>query len=135
MENPLYSTPILLVDDDSDSLMIFKLLLRDEGYNNIKAFSSSNTTLKYLLDMNSPLHYKLAIIDVRMPDINGIQLYQILKIFNPSVKIMFFTGIDAVNEMTSICHDIKSTDILRKPMEPNIFIKAVNDKVHSLVAY
>jgi CheY-like chemotaxis protein len=133
-ENPLYSTPILLVDDDSDSLMTFKLLLKNEGYNNIKAFSSSNTTLKHLLDLNSRLHYKLAIIDVRMPDINGIQLYQILKILNPSVKIMFFTGLDAVDEMTSIYHDIRPTDILRKPIEPNLFVKAVNDKVLSIVA-
>jgi two-component SAPR family response regulator len=69
-----------------------------------------------------------------MPDINGIQLYQI-KILNPSVKIMFLTGLDAVNEITSMYHDIKSTDILRKPIEPNLFVKAVNDKVLSGVAH
>jgi response regulator RpfG family c-di-GMP phosphodiesterase len=124
-----------LVDDDSDSLMTFKILLKNEGYSSIKTFSSSNTTIKHLLDLNSSSHYKLAIIDVRMPDINCIQLYQILKILNPSVKIMFLTGLDAVNEITSMYHDIKSTDILRKPIEPNLFVKAVNDKVLSRVAH
>jgi hypothetical protein len=48
---------------------------------------------------------------------------------------MFLTGLDAVNEITSMYHDIKSTDILRKPIEPNLFVKAVNDKVLSLVAH
>ncbi len=128
-ENPLFSTPILLVDDDTDILMGFSLLLKAEGYSNIKEFSSSKATLRYLLDLNSPRHYKLAIIDVRMPDINGIQLYQMLKILNPSLKILFSTGLDAVEELTSIYSEIKSMDILRKPIERNQFLTAVNDKV------
>ncbi len=108
-------------------------MLKNEGYSNIKAFSSSKTALKHLLDLSSPPHHKLAIIDIRMPDINGIQLYQMLKILNPSLKIIFMTGLDAVDELTSIYSEVKSIDILRKPIEPNQFIKAVNDKVIGIV--
>ena len=52
-----------------------------------------------------------------MPYINGIQLYQVLKIINPSIKIMFMTALDVVNELSSICPDIKSEDILKKPID------------------
>lgn len=131
--NTLYSIPILLVDDEPDLIMSFDYLLKSEGYNNVKTFSSSKSVLKHLLESKSMLHYKLAIMDIRMPDINGIQLYQILRILNPSIKTMFLTALDAVNELMSLYPEIRPTDILRKPVENNQFVGAVNDKVSSLV--
>ena len=64
-----------------------------------------------------------------MPYINGIQLYQILKILNPFLKIIFVTALDAVNELSSIYSEIKPSDIMRKPITPDQFVKTVNDKV------
>ncbi len=131
-EDTLYSTPILLVDDEDDLLQTFNIVLRDEGYSNVKTFSDSRDALKYLLDMKNPSIYKLAIIDIRMPHINGIQLYQILKTLSPTIKIMFITAMDAANELTSIYTEVKPMDILRKPIEQSQFIKTVNDKVGTL---
>ena len=82
--------------------------------------------------MSTTTNYKLVITDIRMPQINGVQLYQVLKIINPSIKIMFMTALDAVNELSSICPDIKSEDILKKPIESSFFIKKINDKVSNL---
>ena len=59
--------------------------------------------LKHLLESKSSSPYKLAILDIRMPDINGIQLYQILKTLNPAIKIIFITALDAADELTSMC--------------------------------
>ena len=64
-----------------------------------------------------------------MPDINGIQLYNILKIFNPQIKILFFTALDSVNEITSMMNDIKQEDIMRKPLDITQFIERVNSKI------
>ena len=130
-QKTLYNIPILLVDDENDLLTSFNLLLKIEGYRNIKTFSDSKSVLKHLSDKN-PLYYKLAITDIRMPDINGIQLYQILKILNPSIKIIFLTALDAVNELASIYPEIKPSDIMKKPIDPELFIKTVNDKVNSI---
>ena len=105
--------------------------MKIEGYINVKTFSDSKSVLKHLSDKN-PLYYKLAITDIRMPDINGIQLYQILKILNPSIKIIFLTALDAVNELASIYPEIKPSDIMKKPIDPQLFIKTVNDKVNSI---
>jgi CheY-like chemotaxis protein len=127
-----HSIPILLVDDEEDLLMTFDLFLRSEGYDNIKAFSSSKSLLRYLLESKRMMQYKLVIMDIRMPDINGMQLYQIIRILNPSIKTMFLTALDAVEELTSIYPEIKPTDILRKPIDNNQFIEAVNDKVSGL---
>lgn len=127
----LYNIPILLVDDEKDLLMSFHLLLRIEGYRNLKAFYDSKMVLKHLSDID-PSYYKLAIIDIRMPKINGIQLYQILKILNPSIKIIFMTALDAVNELASLYSEVKSSDIMKKPVDPENFIKIVNDKVSDI---
>lgn len=129
-ENTLYSTPIILVDDDSDSLEIYESFLKYEGYRNVKTFFHSKNVLAELSDIIN-MHYKLAILDIRMPDINGIQLYQILKILNPSIKILFITALDAVSELTSILPGIKSTDIVSKPPNMDDFIEKVNDTISS----
>jgi two-component system, OmpR family, response regulator ChvI len=67
-----------------------------------------------------------------MPDINGIQIYQILKILNPSIKIIFLTALDAASELTSLYSEVKFEDIIRKPIENDRFIEKVNDKVNRL---
>ncbi len=85
------------MDNDKDTVETLKDLLENEGYTNIKTFFSSKEVLKDLNDIDK---FKIAVLDIRMPDINGIQLYNILKIFNPQIKILFFTALDSVNEIT-----------------------------------
>jgi CheY-like chemotaxis protein len=131
-ENPLFDIPILLVEDEEDLLLTFTSFLKSDGYNNIKTFSDSRNVLKYFSGLQSSSFFRLAIMDIRMPYINGIQLYQILKILNPSMKTLFITSLDAVNELTSIFSEIKNRDIIRKPINRDQFVKIVNDKVYSI---
>jgi CheY-like chemotaxis protein len=127
-----YQTPIILIDDEPDLLLTFDIILKNEGYKNIKTFSDSKSLLKHLLDIENLMYYKLAITDIRMPYINGIQLCQMLKILNPSIKIMFITSLDAANEICNIYSEVKSQDIIRKPVEGNQFVQMVNDKVRTI---
>ena len=127
-----YQTPIILIDDEPDLLLTFDIILKNEGYKNIKTFSDSKSLLKHLLDIDNLMYYKLAITDIRMPYINGIQLCQMLKILNPSIKIMFITSLDAANELSSIFSEVKPQDIIRKPVEGNQFVQMVNDKVRTI---
>ena len=127
-----YQTPIILIDDEPDLLLTFDIILKNEGYKNIKTFSDSKSLLKHLLDIDNLMYYKLAITDIRMPYINGIQLCQMLKILNPSIKILFITSLDAANELSSIFSEVKPQDIIRKPVEGNQFVQMVNDKVRTI---
>lgn len=66
---------IMLVDDEPDVLYSFQISLFEEGYNVIP-FSKSKEAVKHLIDLDNPTsYYDLAIIDIRMPELNGIQLY------------------------------------------------------------
>ena len=127
-ESTLHGVNILLVDDESDLVKAYEWMLQSEGYYNIRAFTDSRNSVKHLADLKNPRHYGLAIIDIRMPIINGIQLYNILKIFNPDIKVIFVTALDAADELTSMCQ-IAHEDILRKPCEWQDFITTVNNAV------
>jgi two-component system, OmpR family, response regulator ChvI len=68
----------------------------------------------------------LTILDIRMPGLNGLQLYYRLKAVNRNIKILFVTALDAVPELTSILPDVNTTnDIIRKPVALGDFISAV----------
>ena len=77
--------------------------------------------------MVNPSHYDLAILDIRMPGLNGLQLYYRLKAINRKIKILFVSALDAVPELISILPDVKSTDdIIKKPVTIGNFVSAVN---------
>jgi CheY-like chemotaxis protein len=61
-------------------------------------------------------------MDIRMPGMNGIQLYSKLKVMNPEIKVLFLSALDAVEELLSIFPDIKAGEIIRKPIEPRTLI-------------
>jgi CheY-like chemotaxis protein len=90
----------------------------------VKTVVNPTEALTHFVNEN-PSHYNLAILDIRMPGLNGLQLYYRLKAINRNIKILFVTALDAVLELTSILPDIKSTnDIIRNPVALD-FISAV----------
>ena len=111
---------ILLIDDDRDILFTFTSIIEGEGYKTI-SFSDPQKALNHFSQM-SPYHYDLIVMDIRMPGINGIQLYSKLKVMNPDIKVLFLSALDVVEELLSIFSDLKSSEIIRKPIERNEII-------------
>ena len=127
-KDTLHDINILIVDDDEVILETFEFFLNSEGYHNVQKFSDSKKAVKRFVQLKKTDYYELAIIDIRMPVINGIQLYQILTIINPTMKVLFLTGLDAVDELTSL-YKIKKEDIIKKPCDCDQFIQKINDTV------
>lgn len=126
--NTLRDINILLVDDEKDLVKVFEIFLHKEGYYNIQTFTDPIKAIKHFVELENRHYYGLVITDIRMPEINGLQLYQILKIINPGVKVIFLTALDAVNELASL-HNIGVQDIIKKPIERDNFIEIVNDTI------
>ena len=119
-------TNILLIDDEEDILFTFKEGLASEGYN-VQAYIDPTEAFTHFVNVN-PSHYKLAILDIRMPGLNGLQLYYRLKAINRNIKILFVSALDAVPELVSILPDVKTTnDIIKKPVALDDFISAVKN--------
>jgi len=126
VDRKIYDTPILLVDDEEDILTVFKLILQSEGYSKIDAFSSSKKALDHISSLEYLFYYKLALIDIKMPEIDGEKLYEKLKTINPILKVLFVTSFDNVNDLIKHHPEIARKDILRKPLESDEFIKIIN---------
>jgi CheY-like chemotaxis protein len=118
---------IMLIDDDQDILYFFIECLSLAGYRS-EAFSDSQEALKRFAQKNSP-HFDLVILDLRMPDINGIELYSKFRSINRLVKILFVSALDVVPELVSIFPEIVKDDILRKPIDMNDFINNIKGKL------
>ncbi|MBV9668229.1 MAG: response regulator [Nitrososphaeraceae archaeon] len=115
---------IMLIDDEPDMLLTYKTFLSAESYN-VEEFTNPQSALQHFAQINSS-YYDLVIMDIRMPGLNGLQLYYRLKTINPNVKILFLSALDASEEMVSILPDVKLDDVIRKPVEQEYFLKKVN---------
>ena len=113
---------IMIVDDESDVLLTYESFLSYAGFN-VSTFADSYEALRDFA--SNPRLYDLVILDIRMENLNGLQLYQSMKAMNPSSKILFASALDAAKELTSILPDIESQDIIKKPVDRENFIKII----------
>jgi CheY-like chemotaxis protein len=120
---------VMLVDDEPDILTVFKSYLASEGYQ-VEAFSDSYMALQSFA-RSEPRHYDLLVLDIRMPTINGLQLYQRLKAVDPYVKVIFLSALEATDELVSILEGVKTVDVIRKPIDRKHFIQKVKASIES----
>ncbi len=113
---------LMIVDDDTDILLTYNLLLDSCGYN-VRVFSDSIEALIHFAKDSSL--YDLLILDIRMPRLNGIQLFQTIKSINPNIKVIFVSCLDATPELVSILSEVGKYEILRKPIDNEHLIKTV----------
>jgi len=84
---------ILLVDDEPDVTYTIKKIVEDNGF---KADSFNDPILAlnyYKVDF-----YDLVILDIKMPKMDGFELYTKIREKDPKVKICFLTAIAMFNE-------------------------------------
>src|SRR5215210_9302483 len=78
-EQQRYSTNIMIVDDEPDTLFTYEWFLSDEGYN-VQAFTDPQEALKHFVQLPDPSsYYHLVLLDIRMPRLNGLQLFYRIK--------------------------------------------------------
>jgi CheY-like chemotaxis protein len=130
-----YSTNIMVVDDEPDALFTYKCLLSVEGYN-VEAFTDPQEALKHFVQLSDPSsHYQLLLLDVRMPRLNGLQLFYRIKAISPKTKIMFCSALDIAEELTSILPDIKYDNILKKPLKREYFVSKINSVLDTSIVH
>jgi two-component system, OmpR family, response regulator ChvI len=84
--------------------------------------------LQQFAQVNSS-YYDLVVLDIRMPGLNGLQLYYRLKAMNPTIKVLFVSSVDAAQEMISILPGVKLDDVVKKPVSQEQFLYKVKTTV------
>jgi CheY-like chemotaxis protein len=84
---------ILLVDDEVDITTVFTLALADNGFE----VDTFNDPIQSLSGFKSG-SYDLALIDYKMPNMSGFELYKEIRKIDERVKICFITAFEVYHE-------------------------------------
>ncbi len=78
---------ILIVDDEQDVLDLFNDLFRKKDYEIESALGG-----KTALDMIQKSRPDIVLLDIKMPDMNGIEVLQQIKKIDPSIEVVMLTA-------------------------------------------
>ena len=116
---------IIIVDDDEDILFTYRSFLKDYDYH-IACFTDPTLILNYVGDLSN-FDDLLIILDIRMKNLNGLQLHQKIKSIDPTIKILFVTALDILDELLNIFPGISKGQIMRKPVDKKTFTNTVKN--------
>ncbi|HEY5737039.1 MAG TPA: response regulator [Nitrososphaeraceae archaeon] len=111
---------ILLVDDEADIALALSLGLESNGFS-VDTFTSSITALA---NFKSDF-YKLALLDIKIPEMDGIELYKKIRDKDKKIKVCFVSAYDVDY------HTVKeySTCIIKKPITLEDLLKRINTEL------
>ena len=111
---------ILIVDDEKDVGWTLKLILENYGFD-IDCFTDSATALEKF----KPNLYDLIILDIKMAEINGFELYDELKSRDSNIKTLFITALSSVepyNTRNSKVYPLRGVrHFMKKPVSSEEF--------------
>jgi CheY-like chemotaxis protein len=118
---------ILVVDDEPDNISVFSIGLEDEGFT-VDTFTDPQLALSAFKAET----YDLLILDIKMPNMNGFELYEKVKKIDNKLKVCFLTAFgEGYHEEFRRRFPASSSDVIfiRKPIRIDDLVKKVNEIV------
>jgi CheY-like chemotaxis protein len=110
---------ILIVDDESDSLTFLFDLLHNEHYRVLPTSSGAEALAEVRLRKPS-----LVVSDLRMPDLDGLELLDLVKRESPDTRVLLLTAY-GTREMTEEVVRLGAEAMLLKPSSNAEILRAV----------
>jgi CheY-like chemotaxis protein len=113
---------VLIVDDEEDIANFFKLALEHVGF----VVDKYNDPLKSLSNFRAGI-YDLLLLDIRMPQMSGFELYNKIRKIDDSAKVCFITAFEEYyDEFKRTFSDLHEEEcFIRKPISMNDLIRTV----------
>jgi DNA-binding NtrC family response regulator len=105
------NSPVLVVDDDENLLVLLDKILSKEGYQ-VRTANSGYKALEFF--DQSAIH--IAILDIGMYPIDGVTLLAEIKKRSPSTHVIMMTSC-LTTETQNSCMKYGATNYLTKPLE------------------
>ena len=114
---------ILIVDDDENIRKTMKAILEDENY-----FVELATNGKEAIQMSNEKMFNLALLDIRLPDMEGVELLKLMKEYVPRTRKIMLTGFPTIqNAMTAV--NKKADAYLLKPVDVEKLLELVKEQL------
>jgi DNA-binding NtrC family response regulator len=115
---------ILVVDDDETIRTTMKAILQDEGY-----IVDLAATGKEAIQKTTEKNYNVALLDIRLPDMEGIELLKLLKDGIPRTRKIMVTGYPSMQNAISALN--KNADAyLLKPVDIEKLLATVKQQIN-----
>jgi two-component system, OmpR family, response regulator len=123
----IYLLNILLVDDEKDTLRLVQKYFEKKGAH-VSAYSNPLLALQDFIKNNNDNanYYDLIISDIRIPQMNGIELASIIRKMNKDIPIILMTAYDVIDIDRSILKFLNIEDIITKPIKLKDLIEKIN---------
>ena len=109
---------ILLVDDESCLRRSLSISLSQEGYDVEPCENGINALKKLYIYEKNDIILETVVLDIKLPDIDGIKLGKMIKSKYPDTNIIFITGYSDTLNMQEI-QSLTTTGLLEKPFSSN----------------
>ena len=114
---------ILVVDDDETIRTTMKAILQDEGY-----IVDLAATGKEAIQKTTEKNYNIALLDIRLPDMEGVELLKLLKDGVPRTRKIMVTGYPSMQNAISALN--KNADAyLLKPVDVEKLLATVKQQI------
>jgi len=114
-------TNLLIVDDETIVRDSLSKWFREEGYE-VKAAESASAALTLLAEQR----WDLALVDIKMPGTDGIELQQRMREIDPELPVIIMTGYASVETAVQALKN-GAYDYVTKPFDPEYIANAVRN--------
>jgi len=97
IESALQKTLILVVDDSFTDRETLKTILEERGYGVVTASSGAEA-----LAMVKEKRFDIIFLDVRLPDLDGVEFFEQVKAIDPEVAVIVMTGYSEAELMQKV---------------------------------
>jgi FixJ family two-component response regulator len=111
---------VLIVDDDLSMLRALARLVRAEGFE-VQTFDKP----RLLLAAEIPKTNACLVLDVNMPETDGVELYETLTAAGCRLPVIMMTGRDD-SGTRRLLERVKGIEVLFKPFEDTLFLDVVS---------
>jgi DNA-binding NtrC family response regulator len=114
---------ILIVDDNEDFLNTTSKILKEEGYDTGIAKTGAEALKRCRGEF-----YPLSMIDVKLPDMDGIRLVKQMQTFDPDMRNIIITGQPSI-ESAQEALNMGAHAYLVKPLEVETMLKTIEQQI------
>jgi DNA-binding NtrC family response regulator len=110
---------VMLIDDDATTLAVLSALLEDEGYEVVTRTEALGTS--HAIHREQP---QVAVVDVRMPGLNGDRLAGLIVKSHPSLTVILHSSLPATDleRLSRVCG---AAGFVEKKKDPGESVKAL----------
>ena len=114
---------ILICDDEKDIVSALKIYLKTSGYNIYEAYNG-----KEALEQIKEHDIHLVLMDITMPEMDGIEAVKEIKAFDPNAKIVMCS---AMGQQAMVMDAIRAgaKDFIVKPFQADRVLEALNKAI------